>query len=64
MLPDPIFNSIHRARIVELAEKSRLPAISGARDFTAAGGLMMYGPDYADLFRRAATYVDKEGVNS
>lgn len=59
VLPDPVFNVVHRGRIVGLAEKSRLPAMYGARDFAAAGGLMSYGPNYADLFRRAATYVDK-----
>jgi putative ABC transport system substrate-binding protein len=59
VLPDPVFNFLHRARIVDLAEKSRLPAMYGARDFAAAGGLMVYGPNYADLFRRAATYVVK-----
>ncbi len=59
VLPDPVFNSHHRGRIVGLAERSRLPAMYGSRDFAAAGGLMTYGPNYADLFRRAAAYVDK-----
>jgi putative ABC transport system substrate-binding protein len=46
-------------QIVEFALKSRLPTMSGPRDFIEAGGLVAYGPDYSDLFRRAATYVDK-----
>jgi putative ABC transport system substrate-binding protein len=46
-------------RIVALALKGRLPTISGPRDFVQAGGLMAYGPQYPDLFRRSATYVDK-----
>jgi putative tryptophan/tyrosine transport system substrate-binding protein len=36
-----------------------LPAIYGFRDFVDAGGLMFYGPSWLDLFRRAATYIDK-----
>ena len=50
---------LHRARLAELAARSRLPAIYGAREYVDAGGLMSYGPSIADLFRRAATYVDK-----
>jgi putative ABC transport system substrate-binding protein len=45
--------------IVELARKSRLPTVSGPREFVELGGLLAYGPDYPDLFRRAGTYVDK-----
>jgi putative ABC transport system substrate-binding protein len=45
--------------IVSLAAKHRLPAIYAARDYAAAGGLMSFGVDYPDLYRRAATYVDK-----
>jgi putative tryptophan/tyrosine transport system substrate-binding protein len=45
--------------IVSLAAKHRLPAIYPARDYVAAGGLMSFGVDYPDLYRRAATYVDK-----
>src|SRR5262245_8183768 len=48
-----------RKRIVELAAKYRLPAIYFQREFVEEGGLMSYGTDYADLFRRAAVYVDK-----
>ncbi len=49
----------HRRRIVELAAKSRLPAIYVRGQWVAAGGLMSYGSSWPDLFRRAATYVDK-----
>jgi putative ABC transport system substrate-binding protein len=48
-----------RKRIVELAGKYRLPAIYFQREFVDEGGLMSYGADYDDLFRRAAVYVDK-----
>jgi putative ABC transport system substrate-binding protein len=52
-----IFNE--RKRIAEQAIKSRLPAICDDREFVEAGGLMSYGTNIADLYRRAATYVDK-----
>jgi putative ABC transport system substrate-binding protein len=48
-----------RRRLVDLAAKNRLPAVYMERDYVDAGGLMSYGPNVADLFRRAATYVDK-----
>jgi putative ABC transport system substrate-binding protein len=48
-----------RKRIVELAGKYRLPAIYPQKEFVEAGGLMSYGTDNADLYRRAAVYVDK-----
>jgi len=48
-----------RRRLVDLAAKNRLPAVYLSREFVDAGGLMSYGPNIADLFRRAATYVDK-----
>jgi len=48
-----------RKRIVELATKYRLPAIYFQKEFVDEGGLMSYGVDYEDLFRRAAHYVDK-----
>jgi len=50
---------IHRARIVDFAAKSRLPAIYPFKEFVDTGGLMSYGAHAADLWRRAATYVDK-----
>ena len=48
-----------RKRIVELAVKYRLPAIYPQNEFVDEGGLMSYGVDYDDLYRRAAVYVDK-----
>ena len=48
-----------RKRIVELAVKYRLPAIYPDKEYVDAGGLMYYGEDTADLYRRAAGYVDK-----
>ena len=47
------------AQILALAGKQRLPTVSGPREFALAGGLLAYGADYPDLFRRAALYVDK-----
>jgi putative ABC transport system substrate-binding protein len=44
---------------VELAAKHRLPAMYNNREFVDAGGLMTYGVSYPDLYRRAATFVDK-----
>jgi putative ABC transport system substrate-binding protein len=49
----------HRKEIVELAAKYRLPTIYIEQEFVLAGGLMTYAPSIADLYRRAATYVDK-----
>jgi putative ABC transport system substrate-binding protein len=57
-LNNPLFLS-QRAHLADLAAKSRLPAMYDARDFVEAGGLISYGRDAQDLFRRAATYVDK-----
>ena len=54
-----VLTFIHRARIVALAAQHRLPAIYGMRGAVEAGGLMSYGPDLRDLFRRAAGYVDR-----
>jgi putative ABC transport system substrate-binding protein len=48
-----------RTQVVDLAAKSRLPAIYFAREFVEDGGLMTYGPSITDLFRRASTFVDK-----
>jgi putative ABC transport system substrate-binding protein len=49
----------HSQRIVELAAKARLPAMFSRRRNAEAGGLMSYGTNYADMYRRAAAYVDK-----
>jgi putative ABC transport system substrate-binding protein len=55
---DPILNSNH-VRITTLANLARLPMITTQREFVDAGSLMSYGPNYPNLFRRAADYVDK-----
>jgi putative ABC transport system substrate-binding protein len=57
-ISNPFFFA-ERKRIVELAGKYRLPAIYFQKEFVDEGGLMSYGADYDDLFRRAAVYVDK-----
>ena len=54
----PMFAS-ERARLVDLAAKNRLPTMFSFRSYVDADGLMSYGPILVDLFRRAATYVDK-----
>ena len=48
-----------RRRLVDLAARNRLPVVYPVRDFVDDGGLMSYGPHWADIYRRAATYVDK-----
>jgi putative tryptophan/tyrosine transport system substrate-binding protein len=58
VLNDP-FIFTHRQRIIESAAKSRLPAIYGFREFVDDGGLISYGPNISDGYRRAAAYVDK-----
>jgi putative tryptophan/tyrosine transport system substrate-binding protein len=56
--PDPLMFT-HRVQINNLALGARLAAISFAREYVEAGALMSYGPNYVDLFRKAAEYVDK-----
>ena len=58
LLESPLFTT-HRARLAELAAKSRLPAIYGQREYVEVGGLMSYGTHFHDLYRRTALYVDK-----
>ena len=55
---DTVFTT-QRTKIAELALKNRLPTMYGHRDMVQAGGLMTYGPDYGDLYRRAAEHVHK-----
>ena len=55
---DPLVNT-HRIRINTLALAARLPTMHFTREGVEAGGLMSYGPNFPDLFRRAADYVDK-----
>ncbi|HEV8719933.1 MAG TPA: ABC transporter substrate-binding protein [Candidatus Binatia bacterium] len=57
-LNSPVLNS-HRTQVADVAIKNRLPAIYPWPEIVEAGGLMTYGASYTDLFRRAATYVDK-----
>ena len=58
ILQQPFFTA-HRTKIVDLAEKSRLPAMYGNKQIVEDGGLMSYEANLSDLYRRAATYVDK-----
>ncbi len=58
VLGSPLFVN-ERRRLADLAAKNRLPAVYPGRLYVDAGGLLSYGPDLADLLRRAATYVDK-----
>jgi putative ABC transport system substrate-binding protein len=58
VLPSPAFNR-QRERLAELALKHRLPAIYEDKGYVEAGGLMSYGPNFPDLYRRSASYVDR-----
>ena len=58
VLGGPVLNS-YRIQITDLAAKNRLPAVYGQPEYTDAGGLMVYGASVTEMFRRAATYVDK-----
>ncbi len=58
MLPDT-FKGMHRDQIVSLAARYRLPAVYPFRWFAEIGGLLSYGIDSDDMFRRAASYVDR-----
>jgi putative ABC transport system substrate-binding protein len=49
----------YRDRLTLITAKHKLPAVFGFRQWVEAGGLMSYGPDFADLMRRVGTYVDK-----
>jgi putative ABC transport system substrate-binding protein len=57
-LSDPVFGS-ELAQFAKLALQHRLPAMYGRREFVEAGGLLAYGPNFSDIYRRAATYVDR-----
>jgi putative ABC transport system substrate-binding protein len=57
-MPD-FFMTEHRAPIILAAARNKVPAVYWASDFTRDGGLLSYGVDQVDLFRRAATYVDR-----
>jgi putative tryptophan/tyrosine transport system substrate-binding protein len=59
IFPSDALAVLHRQQVVELAAKYRLPALYSHREFVEAGGLMAYGPSFAERFQRAATFVDK-----
>src|SRR5262249_44378403 len=56
---DDLVISSYQAQILELTRTHKLPVISQFKDFTVAGGLMAYGPNNDEMFRRAALFVDK-----
>jgi putative ABC transport system substrate-binding protein len=58
VLPDP-FMIAHRAPIISAAARNNVPAVYAQSEFAREGGLLSYGPDVVDLFRRAASYVDR-----
>ena len=58
LTPNPV-GFANRGQIASFAQKNRLPSMYGQNEYVDAGGLMSYGPNNADLWRRAATYVDK-----
>src|SRR5262245_4691422 len=65
IMPNPVFVT-NMQRIADFAAQNGLPSIFHLREFAAVGGLVSYGVDRSDLFRRAATYVDKilKGANA
>jgi putative ABC transport system substrate-binding protein len=58
VLVDPLF-SLHREALLNHIVRDRLMAVSGVREFAEAGGLLAYGPNYAQSAKRAATYIDR-----
>jgi len=58
LLPDPVVQA-NQAEITALAIKFRLPSLHQSREFPAQGGMMSYGTDFSDLYRRVADYVDR-----
>jgi len=58
LVRDPLVDSEH-FRILDFAVDKRVPSMHGEEQFVEAGGLMSYGPSRVDMFRRAATYIDK-----
>src|ERR1043166_7593248 len=63
-MPNAAFTAL-RNELVALARHYQIPAIYDTREFVDSGGLMSYGPDFADMYRRAADYADKilKGAN-
>jgi putative ABC transport system substrate-binding protein len=58
VLANPVFNT-HRGVLINLAASYRLPAFWGFKEYVQDGGLISYGPSMPDMFRRAASYVDR-----
>ena len=58
VMPD-VFTNVHRAPIISAAARNNVPAVYNESDFAREGGLLSYGVDPVDIFRRAATYVDR-----
>ena len=58
VMPD-LFTNVHHASIISAAARNNVPAVYWSPSFARAGGLLSYGPDLVDTFRRAATYVDR-----
>ena len=58
MLSEPLVNA-NKAKIIETVTAEKIPTVFGFREFVDAGGLMSYGPNFSDLFRRAADFTDK-----
>jgi putative ABC transport system substrate-binding protein len=54
-----IFTRVHRAPIISAAARNNVPAVYYQSDFAGDAGLLSYGPDLVDIWRRAATYVDR-----
>jgi putative ABC transport system substrate-binding protein len=59
VMPDAFFANVHRAPIISAAARNNVPAVFWLSDFARDGGLLSYGPDGVDNFRRAASYVDR-----
>jgi putative ABC transport system substrate-binding protein len=58
VMPDQ-FMTVHRASIISAADRNNVPAVSTLSEFVRDGGLLSYGPDVVDIWRRGATYVDR-----
>jgi putative tryptophan/tyrosine transport system substrate-binding protein len=58
-VPSTTFSVMHRDKLAQIALSHRLPTLYGFREFAEAGGLMSYGANLLDAYRRAATFVDK-----
>jgi putative ABC transport system substrate-binding protein len=59
VVPGDVFMTTHRAPIISAAARNNVPAVYSLPELAKDGGLLSYGPDYVDTFRRAASYVDR-----